>query len=98
MESINLDAVILLLMGIWIGYFIRGRMSGRIEERDIYYDEEIEMLIARLDTQGRENVENALRRHRKIEAIKHFRAVTGAGLKESKDAVEKMMRDENMLS
>ena len=34
---------------------------------------------------------------RKINAIKECRAITGWGLKESKDAVEKLMKDEGLV-
>ena len=39
------------------------------------------------------HVKNAIDRNRKIEAIKIFREATGAGLKESKEAVEMMIRN-----
>lgn len=37
-------------------------------------------------------VVDALRRGKKIEAIKHYRAATGVGLKEAKDYVEELQR------
>ena len=38
------------------------------------------------------DVVDALRRGQKIEAIKYYRAVTGAGLKDAKDFVEEVQR------
>lgn len=43
------------------------------------------------DASGLEAVKDAMRRGKKIEAIKLYRAATGAGLKEAKDAVESMV-------
>jgi len=38
-------------------------------------------------------VYDAIRRHKKLQAIKLYRELTGTGLKEAKDAVEAMARD-----
>ena len=47
----------------------------------------------RLSDEGMEQVRIALNGGNKIEAIKMYRELTGLGLKEAKDAVEKMERD-----
>lgn len=38
-----------------------------------------------------EDVKNLVRQGKKIQAIKYYRAMTGVGLKEAKDAIDKMV-------
>ena len=82
-----------LILGLFIGYFFGKNFGGKSrEERDYYRDEAAKNNLANLRTSGLENVQNALFRQRKIEAIKFFREDTNLGLKESKEAVEYLMR------
>ena len=97
-----LDNTILaaLFIGLFVGYYL-GRLPNRIskqkhhhhpEDHDYYDDEAAKTHIAQLSSDGLIQVQDAIFRGRKIEAIKHFRQDTNLSLKNSKEAVEYMMQ------
>lgn len=93
-DLLNNTTFVALILGLWGGYMLRGFIgkSGSTERERYYKDKNAKSYLAQLSDEGLEAVEEALRNNRKIEAIKHFRTFTGLGLKESKDAVEYMIR------
>ncbi len=50
-------------------------------------------IAAALPAQDLDEITMLIRRGRLLEAIKHYRSVTGQGLKESKDAIELLEKD-----
>ena len=50
-------------------------------------------IAAALPAQDLDEITMLIRRGRLLEAIKHYRSVTGQGLKESKDAIELLKKD-----
>jgi ribosomal protein L7/L12 len=62
---------------------LEGKLDALLKHEGIRYDPYADVPPAVLD---------ALRRGRKVEAIKEYRAATGTGLKEAKDYVEALQR------
>lgn len=65
---------------------LRGSMMNEHEIRDIAFT--VEGFAASASSESLDRLLSAMRNGRKIDAIKEYRSITGAGLKESKDAVE----------
>ena len=93
MESVLLSAVLVL-----IALFFLSSPSGKIvsvERRLARLERKVDLLLGHLGVEepqipGMERVHELIRQGKKIEAIKVYRQLTGEGLKESKDAVERM--------
>ncbi|MFC7220995.1 ribosomal protein L7/L12 [Streptomyces polyrhachis] len=72
--------------------------SGKVvnvERRLARLERKMDLLLGHLGVEepripGMERVHELIRQGRKIEAIKAYRQLTGEGLKEAKDAVERM--------
>ena len=81
----------IIVLAVILGYFL-----GQLSRRSSYSDKQhaAQDAINQLSPEGRAKVEQALQYKRKIEAIKWFREDTNLGLKEAKDGVEKMIRDQ----
>ena len=62
---------------------VEAKLDRLLENAGIRYDPYAELMP---------QVAEALQRGNKIEAIKHYREATGAGLKEAKDFVEEVQR------
>jgi len=93
MEILNNTTLAALVMGGFIGFYIGKTIAGPTrEERNYFRDEISQKHLDSLSVDGMQRVSEALSRNRKVEAIKYFREETGLGLKESKEAVEYLMR------
>ncbi|RFC70769.1 ribosomal protein L7/L12 [Streptomyces sp. AcE210] len=92
MESVLLSAVLVLVALLSLS------SSGKIvsvERRLARLEQKVDLLLSHLGVEepqipGMERVHELIRQGKKIEAIKVYRQLTGEGLKESKDAVERM--------
>jgi hypothetical protein len=62
---------------------LEGKLDALLKHQGVQFDPYSDLPPAVLD---------ALRRGKKIEAIKEYRAATGADLKDAKDAVEELQR------
>ncbi|WP_330334659.1 ribosomal protein L7/L12 [Streptomyces sp. NBC_00536] len=93
MESVLLSAVLVLVALLFVS-----SPSGKItsvERRLARLERKMDLLLDHFGVEeppipGMERVHELLRQGKKIEAIKVHRQLTGEGLKESKDAVERM--------
>lgn len=85
-DFIDTRTLIILAIGIGIGFLLARGLPAKAPA----YPFEIDRLIGQLSDQQRKEVVSALRNGNKIEAIRAFRAATNSGLKEAKDAVERM--------
>ncbi|NNC36714.1 MAG: hypothetical protein HKO02_04600 [Hyphomonadaceae bacterium] len=98
MENISTEAIMVIVGVFTLGFWLGGKLmkadnrtigvdtpSGRMTTKTGDVDYEI-------SGDDLERIIGALENKRKIEAIKIFRDVTGAGLKDAKDAVEMMDR------
>ncbi|GAA4534112.1 ribosomal protein L7/L12 [Amycolatopsis samaneae] len=88
--------IALLFLGV-LAYASQGTKS--LEHRLARVERKLDLVLGHLgvDEPGTElagEVEALLRQDKKIVAIKRYREVTGAGLKEAKDAVERISRGE----
>lgn len=90
-DVIALSAVALALLTAVIGS--EARLS-RLDKRMRRIEHKLDLLTGRLDVRvddpGLDEVAALVRDGRTIEAIKKYRDVTGAGLREAKEAVERM--------
>ncbi|MFE5816080.1 ribosomal protein L7/L12 [Streptomyces sp. NPDC056479] len=90
MDSIGffLAAVALVIV-----FTIENRVS-RVDRRVARVERKLDLIIDHLglreDDPRMQEVVTLLRSDKKIQAIKVYREITGAGLKEAKDAVERM--------
>ncbi len=75
----------------WAGYRI-GHMRGQNAEGDRMKPPRLPLDPPAISDEARANIEDALSRGNKIEAIRILREDTGLGLKESKEHVERMGR------
>ena len=93
MENISTEAIVLIVgiftLGFWLGGALKGRDNRTIGVNTITRTPDVDYEIAGDDL---ERINEAIDGKRKIEAIKLFRAATGAGLKDAKDAVEMMAK------
>jgi len=55
---------------------------------------QLDGLINKLSREERDDIKKYMAENRKILAIKYFRATTNAGLRDAREAVEKMMAEE----
>ncbi|MEU8482627.1 ribosomal protein L7/L12 [Streptomyces sp. NPDC048641] len=93
MEFVLLSAVLVLVAQLSLS-----SPSGKIvsvERRLARLEQKVDLLLSHLGVEGpqipgMERVHELIRQGKKIEAIKVYRQLTGEGLKESKDAVERM--------
>ncbi|MGC9541979.1 ribosomal protein L7/L12 [Streptomyces sp. UG1] len=82
-----LFGVLALLLGVQSRFSQADKRVARIERK---LDLIIDHLGLREDDPRMDEVVALLRDNRKIQAIKLYREITGAGLKEAKDAVEQL--------
>ncbi|MCX3061312.1 ribosomal protein L7/L12 [Streptomyces beihaiensis] len=88
---------LLFILGLFAGtWSIQSRLSG-MDRRLVRMERQLTLLADRLGLEEsaeqraqREEVEALVREGKQIAAIKAYREMTGAGLKEAKDAVERM--------
>ncbi|MFG2191727.1 ribosomal protein L7/L12 [Streptomyces sp. NPDC048639] len=87
-------AVFLLIPLIGLLGLTLERKLDRIDRRNIRLERDIRRILDHLGIgepePGMDRVGDLLRKGKKIEAIKAYREITGAGLKEAKDAVERL--------
>ncbi|MEV5342244.1 hypothetical protein AB0K93_27750 [Streptomyces sp. NPDC052676] len=90
-DAIALSAVALALLAAVIGSEARlSRLDKRLKRIEHKLDLLAGHLDVRADDPGLDEVAALVRDGRTIEAIKKYRDVTGAGLREAKEAVERM--------
>jgi hypothetical protein len=97
-ESISTELIVILVGVFTLGYWLGGNLKKR-DNRTIGVDTPAGRMTTKthdvdyeISGDALERINKALDRKRKIDAIKVFREATGAGLKDSKDAIELMMR------
>jgi ribosomal protein L7/L12 len=78
---------------------IHDERVAELERRVARLEGQVELLLGRLGfgdafprSSGDAEIEDLLRRGKKIEAVKRYRERTGLGLKEAKDAVDEIER------
>jgi ribosomal protein L7/L12 len=87
---ILLGVAVLALLGALLG---RSGSTRQLERRLDRLEGKVDLLMQHVGVQQPgpdRDVVNLARSGRKIEAIKRYRELTGAGLKEAKDAVERI--------
>jgi Ribosomal protein L7/L12 C-terminal domain len=101
-KQMNNNAMLLILCLLPIGLLLP--ISWRLDSTDrrlrvlSRIDAKLDLLLKQAGieyhpyTNLPPNVVDALRRGKKIEAIKHYRQATGVGLKEAKDVIEDVQR------
>jgi ribosomal protein L7/L12 len=87
-------ALVVLLAVCWVSAAGGQRQVARVERRLMRTERKLDAIMAHLGIAEPEpelhDVLRLLREGKKIEAIKVYRERTGAGLKEAKDAVERL--------
>lgn len=93
MEHISTELIVIIVgvftLGFWLGGTLKGRDTRTIGVNTVTRTPDVDYEISGDDL---DRIHTAIDGNRKIEAIKIFRAVTGAGLKDAKDAVDMMAR------
>jgi ribosomal protein L7/L12 len=82
LEMLIVAVLVVLMVAVFVAV-MRGREAS---EQSIRVPDEMDW-----DAANDEEVRDLIAQHKKIEAIKAYRILTGAGLKESKDAIEYVM-------
>jgi len=90
MEVVNYEALVLLIVGISLGYILGRRLPEIRLEKEAYRQAHLATLIGDLSRLELSNIEQAIGRGSKLEAIRLFRAATDSGLRDSKDCVDKL--------
>ncbi|MFJ2738172.1 ribosomal protein L7/L12 [Streptomyces sp. NPDC087440] len=93
MESVLLSAV-LVLVTLLFAFSPSGKVNN-VERRLARLERKVDLLLDHLgvaepELPGMERVHELIRQGKKIEAIKVYRELTGEGLKEAKDTVDRM--------
>lgn len=87
-------AAYILLMALVLQYPLLESRIKKVQRRADRVERKLDLILDHLDIQvaepGLERVAALLREGKKIEAIKVYRQLTDAGLKEAKEAVERM--------
>jgi|GEM_PF-7088597 len=97
MEVVNYEALVLLIVGISLGYILGRRLPEIRVEKEAYRQAHLATLIGDLSRLEISNIEQAINRGAKIEAIRIFRSVTGAGLRDAKECVERLVSENFVL-
>ncbi|MFC6061625.1 ribosomal protein L7/L12 [Streptomyces ochraceiscleroticus] len=95
MDNALMSATLVILVLLLLNSFSDSR-AKRLERRLRETERRLDLLLAHHgiadDRPELAEVDDLLRRDRKIEAIKRYRQLTGAGLAEAKEAVEARIR------
>ncbi|MFI2641480.1 ribosomal protein L7/L12 [Streptomyces sp. NPDC018610] len=95
MDTATLLAVALLVSAGVAGLAGSGSRLARTDRRLARIERKLDLILGHLDLREEDprldEVAELARAGRTIEAIKTYREVTGAGLKEAKDAVDRMV-------
>ncbi|MGW5444800.1 ribosomal protein L7/L12 [Streptomyces asiaticus] len=87
-------AAYIAIMALLLQYPLLESRIQKIQRRADRIERKLDLILGHLDIQvaepGLERVMDLVRQGKKIEAIKVYRELTDAGLKEAKDAVERM--------
>ncbi|OPF81366.1 hypothetical protein VT50_0209835 [Streptomyces antioxidans] len=87
-------AVYILIVALILQYPLLESRIQKLQRRADRIERKLDLILDHLDIQvaepGLERVAALVREGKKIEAIKVYRQLTDAGLKEAKDAVERM--------
>lgn len=93
LRSSSMETTGLILLLVAVAAVVLGRMS-LADRRAARIERKLDRIVDHLGLRERDprmaEVLTLLRAERKIQAIKLYREITGAGLKEAKDAVEAM--------
>lgn len=81
------DILAILVVAFVIGYLFSRQFLGKKKQPSQYISSPMSMVSTSPDS---DEIQRLLQAGRKIEAIKLYRTQTGAGLKEAKDAVDRM--------
>ncbi|MCH0562657.1 MULTISPECIES: ribosomal protein L7/L12 [unclassified Streptomyces] len=89
---------LLLVLGLFAGIWsVQSRLSG-MDRRLVRMERQLALIADRLGLEEpdgqraqRERVEALVREGKQVAAIRAYREMTGAGLKEAKDAVDRMV-------
>ncbi|MQY15046.1 hypothetical protein SRB5_52230 [Streptomyces sp. RB5] len=93
MEYILLAAVLMLV--VMVSLALPSGKNAKVEQQLARLERKVDLLLGHLGVEepqipGMERVYELIRQNKKIAAIKVYRELTGEGLKESKEAVERM--------
>ncbi|EXU64883.1 hypothetical protein Z951_28340 [Streptomyces sp. PRh5] len=87
-------AAYIVITALILQYPLLESRIQKIQRRADRIERKLDLILRHLDIQvaepGLERVMDLVRQGKKIEAIKVYRELTDAGLKEAKDAVERM--------
>ncbi|CDR05549.1 ribosomal protein L7/L12 [Streptomyces iranensis] len=87
-------AAYIMIMALILLYSLLESRIQKVQRRADRIERKLDLILGHLDIQvaepGLERVLALVRQGKKIEAIKVYRQLTDAGLKEAKDAVERM--------
>ena len=87
-------AAYIVIVALVLQYSLLGSRVQKVQRRADRIERKLDLILGHLDIQvaepGLERVAALVREGKKIEAIKVYRQLTDAGLKEAKEAVERM--------
>lgn len=83
----TIEIIIGIILFLIAGYFFASLFSKRKKVSQRYH-KEVSPLEPKIYMDAPDDVVNAIRSHRKVEAIKLYRNFASVGLKEAKEAVE----------
>ncbi|MEB8340867.1 ribosomal protein L7/L12 [Streptomyces endophyticus] len=95
----DIAAILLLLVGVLIAVGTIERKVDRADRRSARIERKLDLVAEHLGIEtdtlvpGLDGVRGLLRDGKKIPAIKAYREATGVGLKEAKDAVDRIESD-----
>ncbi|MFF3490331.1 ribosomal protein L7/L12 [Streptomyces sp. NPDC002795] len=97
----DVAAILLLLVAVLIAAWSIERKVDRADRRAARVERKLDLVVEHLGIEtdslglGLDGVRALVRDGKKIEAIKTYREMTGVGLKEAKDAVDRIESDES---
>lgn len=92
----DIAAILILLVGVLIAVGTVERKVDRADRRTARVERKLDLIIEHLEIEtdtlgpGLDNVRALLRDGKKIPAVKAYREATGVGLKEAKEAVDRI--------
>ena len=93
MSFSDIDGFILIAIGAWLGYTLRGWTPDFKRQTNEFRDQQSREMLQGLSLDAREKIQEALADNRRIEAIKIFRKDTNLGLKDAKFCVEYLLEN-----